>query len=112
MNEIDKYLNNLKPEYKTELERIRKIIKELVPEVAEEMSYGMPTFKYKGKILIHIAAFKDHMSLFPTPGPIEDLQEKLTNFQISKGTIKFTLENNVSDSLVKDIVRSRLSNIS
>jgi uncharacterized protein YdhG (YjbR/CyaY superfamily) len=82
-----------------------------VPEATESISYAIPTFKYKNQPLLYYAAFKDHMSLFPTPGPAEQLDEKLADYKVSKGTIKFTLENPLSDLLITDIVHARLAEI-
>ena len=70
MSVVDDYLKNLPEPQKAELERIRKIVKQTVPEAEEVISYGVPGFKYKGKYLITFAAFKDHLSLFPGSAPI------------------------------------------
>lgn len=44
---VDEYLGALEPDFRAELERIRALVKELVPEAEETMSYSMPTLKYK-----------------------------------------------------------------
>ena len=60
MSVIDDYLDNVTEPQRNELERVRRIVKHLVPDGAEEViSYGMPTFRYRGKSLIHFAAFKN-----------------------------------------------------
>jgi uncharacterized protein YdhG (YjbR/CyaY superfamily) len=111
MEEVDAYLQVVEPAKRTELERIRAIVRRACPDAAESISYGMPTFKYKGKPLVYYAAFKDHLSIFPTPGPSATLQDKLKDFATSKGTIKFTLEHNLSDGLVREIVQTRMVEI-
>jgi uncharacterized protein YdhG (YjbR/CyaY superfamily) len=40
---IDEYLSKVEPLRRTELERIRALVKRLVPSAEETMSYGMPT---------------------------------------------------------------------
>jgi uncharacterized protein YdhG (YjbR/CyaY superfamily) len=82
-SKVDKYLKSVIEPQRAELERIRRIVRQLVSEAYEVISYGMPGYKYKGKYLIGYAAFKDHMSLFPTSGPIEDLKVKLGNYKIA-----------------------------
>jgi len=111
MSNIDNYLNDLTPENKKELQRIRELIHRLVPEVEEAFSYDMPAFTYEGKPLIYFAAFKDHLSVFPTAFPIEALKDKLTSYTVSKGTIKFTLDNPLSDELIEKLLESRISEI-
>ncbi len=111
MSAIDEYLNTVDPPQRAALERIRAIVKEMVPDAEEQISYGIPAFKYHKKPLIYFAAFKSHMSIFPTAGPPEELKEKLKDFTVSKGTIQFTIEKPIPENLVKEIISSRLKTI-
>ncbi|MEP6710271.1 MAG: DUF1801 domain-containing protein [Candidatus Saccharibacteria bacterium] len=111
MSKIDEYLDQVVPAQKTELERIRKIVQQAVPEATEGISYGMPVFKYDGKYLIGFAAFKDHMSVFPGALPIEQLKKELDNYKLSKGTIQFTLDNPLPDALVRELLVISLAKI-
>ena len=112
MTVIDEYLENIEPPKKAELERVRKLLKQIVPDTEETIGYGMPVFKYKGKYLLGIAAFKNHMSLFPGPEVVDLLKTELNNHKISKGTIQFTLESPIPDQLLKDIIENCLKRIS
>jgi uncharacterized protein YdhG (YjbR/CyaY superfamily) len=111
MTTVSDYLNNITPDQRKEYERLRTIVKGIAPNAVETISYGMPTFKVNGKPLIYFGAFKHHMSLFPTPGPAEQLKDKLTSYKVSKGTIQFTFDNPLPDSLIKDIILARLNEI-
>lgn len=111
MNAVDEYLAHVPEPKRIELERIRTFVKQLVPEAEESISYMMPAFKYKNKPLIYYAAFKNHLSVFPTSGPTEILKDKLKDFTVTKGTIQFTLEHPLSDGLLKDIVLTRVTEI-
>lgn len=111
MNKIDEYLQNLTDPERNALERIRQIVRENVPNIEECISYGIPGFKYNGKYLLGFAAFKNHLSLFPTSAPISMLKEKLQEYKIAKGTIQFTLTNPISDNLIKQLIRVRLHDI-
>jgi uncharacterized protein YdhG (YjbR/CyaY superfamily) len=112
MSVIDDYLSNVPEPHKSELERIRQIVKQVVPEAQETISYGMPAFKYKNKPLIYFAAFKNHMSIFPTSGPTEELKDKLKSYKTSKGTIQFTVDKPLPESLITDILLIRQAIIS
>lgn len=111
MSVIDEYLSQVAPDEKTELERIRRIVRHAVPEVAEVISYGMPVLKYNGKYLIGFAAFKDHMSVFPGSMPVDQLKDKLHDYKTSKGTIQFTVEKPLSEALIKELVDVSLAGI-
>lgn len=111
MSVIDIYLNTAPTQFKDELNRIREIVKTELPEVEETLSYGMPAFKYKGKYLLGIAANQKHMSLHPTPEPIEALKEQLKDFSTSKGTIRFNNEKPLPKKLIVKIIKNRVANI-
>ncbi len=104
MNVIDEYLSNLESPQRGELERIRRLVKQLVPDTEDTIGYGIPTIKYKGKNLLHFAAYKDHLSLYPGSAPVQEFVDELTEFTISKGTIQFTPEKPLSDELLNKII--------
>jgi uncharacterized protein YdhG (YjbR/CyaY superfamily) len=51
----------------------------------------MNSFKLGGN-LVHFAAFKDHVSFFPTSSGVAKFKNELEGNDISKGTIRFPLE--------------------
>jgi uncharacterized protein YdhG (YjbR/CyaY superfamily) len=111
MTVVDTYLKKVSVPQRTELERIRKIIKKAVPDAEECISYGMPAFKYKKKYLIGYAAFAHHMSVFPASNPIEVMADKLKDFKLSKGTVQFTLEYPIPASIIQELVAIRIRDI-
>lgn len=111
MSAIDDYLDKVPLPQRIELERIRVVVKDVVPDAVESISYGMPAFKYKDKPLVYFAAFKNHLSLFPTSGPTEALKEQLKDFTVSKGTIQFTTDKPIPESLIREILQVRLDHI-
>ena len=111
MNPIDLFLSNLPDPERNELERIRGIIRAEVPDAEEVISYGIPAFKYQDKYLIGFCAYKKHLSLFPTSGPIEEYKEQLGAYKLSRGTIQFTLSTQIPEKLIIQLVRSRLRDL-
>lgn len=108
---VDQYLNSLNPEDKKALQRIRLIIKEIAPEAEESISYQMPAFKFKGKPLIYFGSFRNHLSIFPTSGPISRLEPKLKKFKVAKGTIQFVAESPVPKDLIVALLKERIKQI-
>ena len=109
MNPVDDYLRKLPASQKAELERVRSIVKQLVPEAEEMISYGMPTLKYKGAYLIYFAAYKNHMSIF---GGVPAIEDKLEGFTVShKGTLQFTEAKPVPKPIIQELVHNRLLEI-
>ncbi len=110
MSAIDDYLANVPDEQKVALERVRTIARQAIPEPEETISYGMPTLKYKGKYVLAFAPFKDHMSIFPGAWP-DTFKNKLQNFKTSRGTIQFTLEKQIPENIITDLVSVRVKDI-
>ncbi len=110
LKDIDEYLAAVPEPARSTLKKIRAAIRSAVPaEATEAISYGMPSFKYKGA-LVWFAAFSDHCSFFPGSGRvIATFQDELKKFQTSKGTIRFPMDKPLSAALVKKIVKARIA---
>lgn len=102
---IDEYLDALTPDYRAELERIRSIVKRIVPEAEEKISYRMPTLAFNGRALVYFTASKKHLSFYPSEWAIEELRDQLEGFKTTKHAIQFTLTNPLPDALVEELVR-------
>src|SRR5258708_4293958 len=88
--DIDEYLAGVPEPARSTLNKVRATIRSVVPaEATEAISYGMPTFKYKGS-LVALGAFSKHCSLFPMNSSlIKTFKNELRGFQTAKGTIRF-----------------------
>lgn len=103
----DEYIERLSGVAREKIEELRKIIKSVVPEATEKISYSMPAFDQNG-IIVYFAAFKDHVSLFPTSSGIEHFAKELEKYKISKGTIQFPIDQPLPRELIERIVKFRL----
>jgi uncharacterized protein YdhG (YjbR/CyaY superfamily) len=65
--DIDGYLAALPEPARTTLTQLRQSIKAIAPDAVESISYGMPTFKHKGRPLVYFAAAKQHCALYGVP---------------------------------------------
>lgn len=94
------------PPEQAEFERIKKLVLKVVPDAEQVISYGMPTFKYNGKVILHVGAFTHHMSIFPA-GKTDLFIDELKEYKTSKGTIQFTLDKPLPDALITKIATVR-----
>lgn len=109
---VHEYLEGLPPAQKASLERLRAIVTGVATDATETISYGMPTYKWQGKTLVHFAAFKNHCSLFPASGNVfEAFDDDLADFKTSKGTIQFAPEHELPEALVRKILEVRMKEI-
>jgi uncharacterized protein YdhG (YjbR/CyaY superfamily) len=107
---IDEYLARVPEPARSTLSRLRANIRTAVPpETTEAISYGIPTFKYKGS-LVAFGAFTKHCSLFPmSKAVIKKFHKELKNFATSTGTIQFPQDKQLSATLLKKIVKARIA---
>ncbi|MGA2888987.1 MAG: DUF1801 domain-containing protein [Terracidiphilus sp.] len=108
--EVEAYLERVPEPARTTLEKMRAMIRAAAPKDATEaISYGIPSFQYKGA-LVWYAAFKKHCSFFPMDlSLLEEFGEELKKYKTSKGTIQFPLDKPLPKTLVSRIVKGRVT---
>jgi uncharacterized protein YdhG (YjbR/CyaY superfamily) len=102
----DEYITSFPLNVQTILNQIRQDIRDVAPEAEEVISYQMPAFKLKG-ILVYFAAWKNHVGFYGASSTLETFKKELTGYEVSKGTIKFSLDKPIPHDLIKKIVKYR-----
>jgi uncharacterized protein YdhG (YjbR/CyaY superfamily) len=110
INTIDEYIAAQNEEVQPLLRKIREVIRVSAPKATEKMSWQMPTFR-QGENLIHFAAFKKHISIFPGGEATDFFAEKLTGYKTSKGTIQFPFNKPIDYDLIAEITRWRVAQV-
>lgn len=103
---VDEYISTFPKEVQVKLEKIRQTIQEAVPEAEETISYQMPTFRLN-KILVHFAAYKNHIGFYPTPSGIKAFKAELEPYETAKGSAKFPLDEPIPLDLISRMARFR-----
>jgi len=105
---VDEYFAAFPAEAKTPLKQMRKIIQEAAPQAQELISYNMPAFKQDGA-LVYYAACKNHIGFYPTASGIKNFTKELAGFEKSKGAIRFPIDEPLPVTLIKKIVKFRVT---
>ena len=84
---IEEYILNQPEKAQPLLKEINETIRAAIPDTMEKISWSMPTY-WKKRNLIQFAAFKNHVGLYPGPEAVEKFADRLTGYQIQKGTIR------------------------
>ena len=84
---IYEYILSQDADKQEELRHIRQILREALPEAEERISWSMPTYWKKHNIL-HFAASKGHIGLYPGPEAVRQFAEELQGYKTDKGTIR------------------------
>lgn len=106
---IDEYIAQCSPEVRPILTELREVIRACVPEGTEEkIAWRMPTFALHGN-LVHFAAAKNHIGLYPGASGVASFQNRLSGYKTSKGAIQFPNGKPMPYDLIRDIVRFRVA---
>ncbi|MBK0381054.1 iron chaperone [Mucilaginibacter segetis] len=105
---VDEYLSALPEDIKRILMHLRGIVKEIVPDAEELISYQIPSYKHNG-MLVGYAAFKKHCSFYLMHGSLlKQFIQELNGFNTTQSAIHFTPEHPIPDELIKRMIRAKL----
>jgi len=105
---IDEYIATFPKETQKILKEIRATIKAAAPDAEEKISYQMPTFFLIGN-LIHFAAFKKHIGIYPIPSGTEAFKDEIARYKTAKGSIQLPLNEPMPLKLISRIVKFRVA---
>jgi uncharacterized protein YdhG (YjbR/CyaY superfamily) len=105
---IDEYIATFPEDIQTLLEAVRATIKASAPDAEERISYQMPTFALNGNV-VHFAALKNHIGLYPTPSGIEAFKDELSMYESTKGAVRFPISQPLPMELISKIVQFRVT---
>ena len=101
---IDEYIAAQDERVQPRLDEIRAILRKSLPEAEECISWSMPTYR-KGRNIIHFAAFKKHIGVYPGGEATEKFAEELAEYDTSKGTIRLPYDRELPEDLLVRIAR-------
>ncbi len=110
---IDDYLAALEEPKRATLGKLRETILALLPEAEQCISYGMPAFKIRGKVIAGFAAFKNHLSYLPHSGSVlARLAAETEGYTQTKSSLHFPVDRPLPEPLVKKLLEIRMAQLS
>ncbi len=103
---VDQYIRSFPGPVRAKLERLRKLVHEVVPEVEEKISYGMPAFTRNGT-LVWFAAHTQHIGFYPTARGMARFKSELSKYKSSKGAVQFPMDEPLPLGIIRRIVAFR-----
>ena len=99
---IDEYIAAQEEAIRPVLCQVRGILQSALPEAEERISWSMPTY-WKGRNIIHFAASKKHLGIYPGDEATAAFAGELTDYDTSKGTIRLPYEALLPADLIRRI---------
>ncbi len=101
---IDAYIDAQEEALRPMLRQLREILRSALPDAQERISWSMPTY-WKGRNLIHFAAQKHHIGLYPGGEAAEVFAAELAGYDVSKGTIRLPYDGGLPEALITRIAQ-------
>lgn len=105
---VGEYIGSFPADVQAILEQVRRAILDAVPGAGETISYHMPTITLDGRLLLHFAGWKHHISLYPAPAGDEAIERRLGPYRSARSTLKFPLSQPVPYDLIAQVARLRV----
>lgn len=99
---VDAYIKIQTKEVQVLLVELRKTLLGVLPKAKEKIAWGMPTY-WEGKNIIHFAAYKNHIGLYPGPEAVVYFADALKDYKTSKGAIQFSYDVEIPYDLIGQI---------
>lgn len=86
---VDEYILAQDESVRGRLQSVRAAIRRELPDAAERISWSMPTY-WQGRNILHFAASKGHIGLYPGPEAVERFAKELdaAGCAYGKGSIR------------------------
>lgn len=105
-NTVTAYIAALPPVARRYATRMRSIIRSVAPQATEKISYGVPGYDYRGR-LVYFGAFKNHISLFGAGRKLV-VDFAAHGYKTSKGTVQFPYDQRFPTHLIQAAVKGRV----
>lgn len=104
---VAEYISSFPVPLQQVLEEVRETVLQAAPMGIESISYGLPTVKQGGKVVVHYGAFQKHIGFYATPTGHAAFAAKLAQYKQGRGSVQFPLSEPMPLALIADIVQFR-----
>jgi uncharacterized protein YdhG (YjbR/CyaY superfamily) len=107
---IDEYLATVRGEKRKALDKLRATIRSIVPEAEECISYRIPAFRLRGKVVAGFCVRSEGCSYFPFSGrTLRTLAEEIAGYEHTKSSLHFDADAGLPTALVRKLLKARIA---
>ena len=96
---VDEYIAAQEESVRPRLDEVRAVLRKALPEAEERISWSMPTY-WKGRNIIHFAASRKHLGIYPGGEATTEFADELSDYDVSKGTIRIRYDQPLPAELI------------
>jgi len=105
--DVDRYISAAPKAAQRKLREVRAAIREAAPTAKESISYRIPFYDYKGR-LVYFGLFRGHIGLYIRPPVIEQHKKDLAGYVTTMSAVHLPLDEEIPSGLIKKLVRARM----
>lgn len=104
---VDEYISVAPREVRAKLREIRAAIREAAPTARESISYRIPYYDYKGR-LVWFGLQKAHIGIYLRPPVIAEHKNELIGYGTTKSAVHLPLDGKIPVLLIRKLVKARM----
>jgi uncharacterized protein YdhG (YjbR/CyaY superfamily) len=106
--DVDAYIAAAPSAAQARLRELRDIVRSTAPSATEKISYGMPSYEYRGVRLVYFAGYKNHVGLYSLVHVDGHVPAQLKQFVDSRSTLQFPLDRPLPGPAIRDALLRRM----
>ncbi|MDG7007303.1 MAG: DUF1801 domain-containing protein [Nitrososphaerota archaeon] len=103
--DVDAYIAAAPGGARGKLRKVRDAIMEAAPAAREGISYRMPYYSYKGR-LVWFGLFRGHIGLFIRPPVLEEHRSELKGYAMTESSLHLPLGREAPVPLIEKLVKA------
>ncbi|MGH9857602.1 MAG: iron chaperone [Acidobacteriota bacterium] len=105
---VESYIADFDGKPRQRLEEVRKLVKQILPDAEERISYSIPAYFVDKKLIIYFAGFKSHIGMYPGRTSSSAYNQLAAKYAHGKSTARFPHDEPLPKDIIKKFIDARL----
>lgn len=103
--DVEHYIEEQPEQWRSPLEQLRSLCRELLEGYSEGMAYGMPSYSRDGQVELGFAKQARYLSLYVAKQPVLDAHRaRLAGLDVGKGCIRYRRPEQIDWAVETDLI--------
>jgi len=103
--DVDAYVKEVAPERRPAIDKLRGMIRNIMPDASECIDYGMPCYKRNGALVVSFASQKQYIALYGCGSHAAEFRPLLIGANFGKGCIRFPRPDRIDFEVLGQLLR-------